>query len=70
MPHEKFVVVKNPWGLPEKIDGGTKLNEIGAWFALLMRKDYPNSRVREIYYQKTVTHSSLDTTLDLNFLHH
>lgn len=53
VPQEKYVVVVNPWGLPDKIDTNTKLNEIGAWFELLLRKDYPDARVREIFYQKT-----------------
>ena len=54
VPPEKYVVVVNPWGLPDRLDMNTKLNEIGAWFQLLLKKDYPNARVREIFYQKTV----------------
>lgn len=54
VPQEKYVVVVNSWGLPERFDNNTKLNEIGVWFELLLRKDYPNARVREIFYQKTV----------------
>lgn len=54
VPEEKYVVVVNPWGLPEKYDDKTKLNEVGAWFQLLLKTDYPDARVREIFYQKTV----------------
>jgi hypothetical protein len=54
VPPEKYLVVTNCWGLPERFDSNIKLNEIGVWFQLLMKKDYPDARVREIFYQKTV----------------
>lgn len=61
VPDEKYVVVVNAWGLPEDFGGNPKMNEVGAWFKLLLKKDYPNATVREIFYQKTVwlfdTHS-------------
>ncbi|KAF8805134.1 hypothetical protein BYT27DRAFT_7258250 [Phlegmacium glaucopus] len=53
VPPEKYVVVVNAWGLPDKLDMNTKMNEIAAWFELLLKNDYPDARVREIFYQKT-----------------
>ena len=54
VPQEKYVVVVNPWGLPERLDNNPRLNEIGIWFQFLLKKDYPEARVREIFYQRTV----------------
>ena len=54
VPAEKYLVVVNAWGVPDKYDNNTRLNEVGVWFQLLLKNDYPEARVQEIFYQKTV----------------
>ena len=59
VPEEKFLVVINPWAVYRNFDAAD-FNHIGAWFDRMLRVDYPpNTRIKAIYYQRTVCHSHI-----------
>ncbi|EAU92051.1 hypothetical protein CC1G_06038 [Coprinopsis cinerea okayama7 len=50
-PQEKFVVVVNPWGYADNVQ--VAVNQITAWFEVMLDNRHPQTRPHCIYYQKT-----------------
>jgi len=61
LPEQKFLVVTKPWGVYNNFDDAD-FNHIGAWFDRML-KGNQDTRIKAIYYQKTVCRSSFNMHL-------
>lgn len=49
-PAEKFVVIYKAWGV-DKGNAKVTCNQIAAWFEVMLKEKYPDTRPYGIYYQ-------------------
>ncbi|KAH6873577.1 hypothetical protein BKA70DRAFT_282691 [Coprinopsis sp. MPI-PUGE-AT-0042] len=67
-PPEKFVVVYKAWGINPS-NAKVTCNQIAAWFEVMLRERYPDTRPYSIYYQPKKLHYfivELPSNVDIN----